>query len=98
MRAISDFVLSPTTKYGIYNLVGPCEKLKFIDFIEPAKSIINPNIKLKFVNPKACQLPMYRADHFNRQLFNVDGSKAYSEGLKKYTAENAIRSVLEFLN
>lgn len=93
VRAIADFVLKSEHKSGIYNLIGPSHEITFFDFIELNKNILNPNIRIKLIDPLAAELPMYVADSNWNGFFKFDGSKAYNHGLAKYTAEETIRYV-----
>jgi 2'-hydroxyisoflavone reductase len=99
VRAISDFVLNAYDKKtsGIFNLVGPKDPIKFLDFINMAKNLLNPNLEIKLVDSNSKSFPMYVKDENWKGFFSFDGAKAYNTGFKGILPEDTIKYVGEFL-
>lgn len=99
VRAISDFVLGAieNNRFGIFNLIGPKDKINFIDFIYKAKSILNLELEINPIDPKSKAFPMYVNDEKWNGFFNFDGSKAYKAGLKEIKTEDTIKYVAKYL-
>lgn len=93
VRAIADFILNSLNRHGTFNLVGPSQTIKLMDFINVAKSILNPDLQISLSETRELDFPMYVSDSACSGFFHFDGGKAFKDGLKQYSSEETIKSL-----
>lgn len=100
VRALSQFALESLTKKrsGTYNLVGPKKPIKFSEFINKVKELLNPACKIDFnSNTKDKSFPMYVNDFKSSGFFQINGENAYRDGLQDISVEDTILNTAAFL-
>lgn len=99
IRALSQFVLDAATKKltGIYNLIGPCQPIKFLEFISTAKAILNPKLAINYLNDNSKNYPMYISKPTTKGIFQINGEKAYENGLKDISVEDTVKTTADYL-
>lgn len=99
VRALSHFVLSSADnkRTGIFNTIGPKEKIKFLDFIQLAKTLLNPQLKIIKSSDLTQNYPMYVNDKNWKGFFEFDGSKAYNNGMVQISVEDTILTTAEYI-
>jgi len=65
-----------------------------MDFVNVAKSILNPDLQISLSETRELDFPMYVSGPAYSGFFHFDGSKAFKDGLKQYSYEETIN----FLN
>jgi 2'-hydroxyisoflavone reductase len=105
VRALKDWTISAIEKRlsSIFNVVGPKAPLKFIDFIERSKKILDSKSAITLIDPGSISdnefgdlYPMYYPKKY-WGAFQIDGSKAYHNGLVPYELESTVKFIETFL-
>ena len=106
VKALSGFALSGFEKplSGIFNIVGPWRPVSFFEFLETAKNLLNPRMKIDLVDPhnideatRHQQFPMfYKPEYFG--AFQASAKKAYDAGLEKIEVTSTILETAKYLN
>jgi len=100
VRAISHFILSSfdRKRSGTYNVIGPKKPIRLIDFINTAKKLLNPGLELNYIPVDAnLNFPMYFNNPKMNGIFQLDGNKAYADGLMDIAIENTIQATNDYL-
>lgn len=99
VRAISEFILKSQTNgiIGTFNLIGPQLKTGLLSFIEQAKSILNPNLKITLSDDDKIEFPMYICNPNFKGFFQFDGSKAYENGFPNIAIEDTVLATASYL-
>lgn len=99
VRALSNFVLTSANnkRTGIFNTIGPKDKIYFLDFIKQAKALLNPQLKIVKTQNPTQNFPMYVNDKNWKGFFQFDGSKAYTKGILQISVEDTILKTAEYI-
>lgn len=100
VRALSRFALEAykNNTHGIFNMIGVKKPISFLHFIETAKKLLNPQLELKFCQPKDHHsFPLYVNDANWKGIFQVNGQKAWQAGLEEISLEDTILKTAEYL-
>ena len=93
VRALSRFATGACSRNrpGVFNLIGPGQPARFLEFIGKTKEVLNPELRTERIkDTPGRNFPMYAPGPELLGIFQISGEKTYAAGLEEIRMENTI--------